>query len=94
VGRLVELMGRPVELVGRLVEVVGRLLVLAREWAPSEVDQWELAEQEPQLEERLLLGMEPPSKVREARGSPVELSVLGLVSVSVSAPASVPGLYC
>ena len=36
------------------------------EWPPSEVDQWELAELEPQLELWLLLGMEPPSEMREA----------------------------
>jgi hypothetical protein len=44
------------------------LLVLAREWVPSEVDQWELVEREPHFEVWLPLGLEPPNrKCGEAR---------------------------
>jgi hypothetical protein len=63
--------------------------------APSEVGEWELTELEPHSELWLLLEIEPLIKVRvslvdlsglelasEVRGSPVELSVLGLVAVS------------
>jgi hypothetical protein len=81
---------------GRLVELSRRLVILAREQAPSEVDQWELAELKPPSESGLLPGLELPSKVRgspiellglepppEVRGIPVGLSVLGPVAVSV-----------
>jgi hypothetical protein len=62
------------EPVGRLVDLVGRLMILAREWTPSEVDQWELVEREPHSEVWLPLGLEPPPS--EVRGSPVEVSGL------------------
>jgi hypothetical protein len=55
------------------VELVGRLFVLARAGAPSELDQWELAELEPHSEMGLLLVLESQSEVR---GSPVEVSGL------------------
>jgi hypothetical protein len=46
------------------VELVGGLFVLAREGAPSEMDQWELAELEPHSEMGLLLVLEAPSEMR------------------------------
>jgi hypothetical protein len=78
-----------VELVGRLVELVRRLFVPVREQEPSEVDRQELAELEPHSEVALnllglllyegvpLQGLEPPP---ETRGSPLERSLLWLVS--------------
>jgi hypothetical protein len=52
--------------VGRLVELVGSLFVLAREGAPSEVD-----ELEPHSEMELLLVLESPTEMRGKPGGRV-----------------------